>query len=308
MARMTLICLPLTFFLLTVSAAQAQQREKFYRVGYLSTSPVEESFRQRLRELGYVEGKRLPDLLAKLVSMKVDIIIAGGDSGARAAKTATRTIPVVMVSVGTDPVETGLVESLARPGGNITGFTNLTEVRVSKRLELFKEAIPKLDNVAVLYDATSLNNLLEIKELQISARPLSLTVHSWPVRGAEDFDGAFTEMGKKRPGGLYLPASGLMRSNWKQIVVFAVENRLPSMCSASDAVDAGALMSYAPDAVDQYRRAATDVDKILKGTKPADLPVERPVKFELVINLKTAKQIGLAIPPNVLARADRVIR
>jgi len=311
------------------SFAHAQQPKKVPRIGYLaSTDPASESARSEairlaLREFGYIEGRniateyryterkndRLPELAAELVRLKVDIIVvAGGIGPIRAAKNATKTIPIVMVGVGIDPVEAGLVESLARPGNNVTGITLLSTELGGKRLELFKEAAPKVVNVSVLYAATPSSVHEATKEVLPVARALGLTVQSWEVRDANGFDRVFAALNKDRPDGLYVPGSPLMRANQKRIADFALKSRLPAMYSSREAVEVGGLMSYDADTADSYRRVATYVDKILKGAKPADLPVERPTKFEFVINLKTAKQIGLTIPPNGLARADRVIR
>jgi putative tryptophan/tyrosine transport system substrate-binding protein len=310
--------------------AEAQQTKKVHRIGYLSPndpafeSARAEAIRLALRELGYIEGKdiaieyryaegkldRLPELAAELVRLKVDIIVvAGGDLPIRAAKNATKTIPIIMTGAGPDPVEVGLVESLARPGSNVTGITNLTRELGGKRLELLKEAVPKLGRVAVLYDPTALSSGRELKEvLPVAARALGLTVRSWEVRPAENFERVFAAMDKQRPDGLFVLGGALIRNNEKRIASHALKSRLPSMYQNKEAVAAGGLMSYGADLADSYRRAATYVDKILKGAKPAELPVEQPTKFELVINLKTAKQIGLTIPPNVLARADKVIK
>ena len=223
----------------------------------------------------------------------------------RAAKNATKTIPIVMVGGGADPVEAGLIESLARPGGNVTGITNLGRELGGKRLELLKEAVPKLARVAVLYDPANPASVLEVKEvLPVAARALGLTLQPWEVRAADDFEKVFAAISKQRPDGLYVLGGPLMSTNQKRIVGFALKSRLPSMYADREAVDAGGLMSYGADLADSYRRVAYYVDRILKGAKPADLPVEQPTKFELVINLKTAKQIGVTIPPNVLARAD----
>jgi putative ABC transport system substrate-binding protein len=243
------------------------------------------------------------------VRLKVDIIVAAGDPGIRAAKNATTTIPIVMTGQGSDPVEAGFVESLARPGANVTGLTNLTRELGGKRLELLKESVPKFARVAVLYASGSSSSVLELKEvLPAAARALGLTVRSWEVRDADGFDRVFAALNKDRPDGLYVLASTLMYVNEKRTVGFALKNRLPSMYNRREAVDAGGLMSYGADLADSYRRVAYYVDRILKGAKPADLPVEQPKKFEFVINLKTAKQIGLTIPPEVLARANRLIR
>jgi putative ABC transport system substrate-binding protein len=310
--------------------AEAQQPKKIPRIGYLSAgdpaseSPRSEVIRLALRELGYVEGQniaieyryshgkndRASELAAELVRLRVDVIVvAGGDPWIRAAKNATKTIPIVMVGVGADPVEAGLVESLARPGGNVTGITNLGPELGGKRLELLKEAVPKLARVAVLYDPASPGTAREMQELlPVAARALGLTVQAWDVRAADGFEKVFAALSKERPDGLYVLAGPLVRANGKRIADFALKSRLPSMYAIRESVDAGGLMYYGADVADSYRRVAYYVDRILKGTKPADLPVEQPTKFELVINLKTAKQIGLTIPPEVLARANRLIR
>ena len=285
---------------------------------------MSEAIRLALRELGYIEGQniaieyryaegkrdRLPELAAELVRLKVDIIVVAGGAGPiRAAKNATKTIPIVMTGGGIDPVEAGLVESLARPGGNVTGITNLARELGGKRLELLKEAVPKLARVAVLYDPANPTTVLEVKEvLPVAARALGLTIQPWEVRDADGFEKVFAALNKQRPDGLYVPGGPLMNANQKRIVGFALKSRLPSVYGSREAVDAGGLMSYGADLADSYRRVAYYVDRILKGAKPADLPVEQPTKFELVINLKTAKQIGLTIPPEVLARANKLIK
>ncbi len=310
--------------------AEAQQPKKVPRIGYLSHSdPASESTRSEairlaLRELGYIEGQniaieyrygegnldRFPELAAELVRLKVDIIVvAGGDILIRAAKNATKTIPIVMVGQGADPVEAGLVESLARPGGNVTGITNLTRELGGKRLELLKEAVPKVTRVAVLYDPAIPASVIYVKEvLSVAAHALGLTIRSWEVRDADGFEKVLAALNKERPDGLYVPVGPLMRDNGKRIASFALKSRLPSTYAYREAVDAGGLMYYGADLADTYRRVAYYVDKILKGAKPADLPVEQPTKYELVINLKTAKQIGLTIPQSVLYRADKVIK
>jgi putative ABC transport system substrate-binding protein len=244
------------------------------------------------------------------VRLKVDIIVvASGDPWIRAAKNATKTIPIVMAGQGSDPVRAGFVESLARPGGNVTGRTGLARELGGKRLELLKEAVPKLSRVAVLYDPAT-PGLHEVKELlPVDARALKLTIQPWEIRAVDDFEKVFAALNKQRPDGLYaVVGGGVMRPNQKRIAGFALKSQLPSVSSNEEFLDAGGLISYAADDADSYRRVAIYVDKILKGAKPADLPVEQPTKFEFLINLKTAKQIGLTIPPNVLARADRVIR
>jgi ABC-type uncharacterized transport system substrate-binding protein len=228
----------------------------------------------------------------------------------QAAKNATKTIPIVMTGLGADPVEAGFVESLARPGGNVTGITNLGRELGGKRLDLLKEAVPKVARVAVLYEPALPGTALEVKEvLPVAARALGLTIQPWEVRAADGFDRVFAAIGKWRPDGLYVPAAGpVMLINQTRIVGFALKSRLPSMYPGREFVDAGGLMYYGADLSDSYRRVAYFVDRILKGAKPADLPVEQPTKFEFVINLKTANQIGLTIPPEVLARASRLIR
>ena len=238
-------------------------------------------------------------------------MVAGADRLIRVVKNTTKTIPIVMTGGGSDPVEAGLVESLARPGGNVTGLTTLNSELGGKRLELLKEAVPKLARVAVLYNpASSPGTTREVKEvLPVAARALGLTIQPWEVRAAEDFDKVFAAISKWRPDGLYVGSRNpLMAAYEKRIVGFALKSRLPSAYDRREAVDAGGLMSYGADLADRYRRIATYVDKILKGAKPADLPVELPTKFELVINLKTAKQIGLTIPQSVLYQADKVIK
>ena len=299
-------------FVLCGAVAMAQQPKKIRRIGYLSnTDPVGESTRSEairlaLRELGYTDGQniateyrysagkvdRLPELAAELVGLKVDIIVvAGGPTWVQAAKNATKTIPIIMVGAGADPVEAGLVESLARPGGNVTGLTNFTTALGGKRLELLKEAVPKVARVAVLYDPVNPATVLELKEvLRVAARALRLTVRSWEVRDADGFERVFAAISKWRPDGLYVAGGGpLMRINDKRIAGFALKSRLPSVHQSKEAVNAGGLMSYGVDPADSYRRVAYYVDKILKGAKPADLPVEQPMKFEFVINLEDGK-------------------
>jgi putative tryptophan/tyrosine transport system substrate-binding protein len=312
------------------SSAQAQQPKKVTRIGYLSSQdPAYESARaagilRALRELGYVEGQniaveyrysegrtdRAPELVAELVRLNVDIlVVAGGIHWIRAAKNASKTIPVVMAGVGNDPVEAGLIESLARPGANVTGLTNLTGKLAGKRLELLKEAVPKLARVAVIYEPATPANLVEVKEdLPSAARALKLTVQPWEVRDADGFEKVFAVLSRERPDGLYVAGSPLTNANQKRIAGFALKSRLPSVYAERGAVDVGGLMYYGADLTESYRRVAYYVDRILKGAKPADLPVEQPTKFELVINLKTAKALGLTIPPLVLMRAEKVIK
>jgi putative ABC transport system substrate-binding protein len=227
----------------------------------------------------------------------------------RAAKNATKTIPIVMMSAAPDPVEAGLVESLARPGGNVTGLSSLSRELGGKRLELLKEAVPKLARVAVLYDPASPMGARAVKDdLPVAARALGLTIQPWEVRAADDFKRVFAALSKQRPDGLYVPSGALLGANENRTIGFALESRLPSMYSGREAVNAGALMSYGADVTEGYQRIAYYVDRILKGAKPADLPVEQPMKFEFVINLKTAEQVGLKIPQWTLMKADRVIR
>jgi putative ABC transport system substrate-binding protein len=245
------------------------------------------------------------------VRFKVDIIVvAGGGGNVQAAKNATKTIPIVMTGTGIDPVEAGFIESLARPGGNVTGVTNLTRELGGKRLELLKEAVPKLFRVAVLYDPALPGIAREVKEnLPVAARALGLTVRTWEVRDADGFEKVFAALNKERPDGLYVHGGGpVINANRKRIASFALKSRLPSIYIRREAVDDGGLMSYGADLADSYRRVAYFVDRILKGAKPADLPVEQPTKFEFVINQKTAKQIGVTIPPDLLARATKIIR
>jgi putative ABC transport system substrate-binding protein len=326
-AKITALCA----LLLALSLpAEAQQAKKVSRIGYLyqgdrvGDSTRIEAIQRALRELGYIEGQNIAfeyryaegkrgresELAAELVRLKVDIIlVAGGDPQIRAAKNATKTIPIVMVGQASDPVAAGHVESLSRPGGNVTGITNLSVELGGKRLELLKEAVPKVALVAVLYDPASPSSVIELKEvLPVAARVLRLTLQPWEVRAEDDFDRVFAAMGKQRPNGLYVTSARLMTTNQKRIVGFSLKSRLPSMYYIREFVDAGGLMSYGADRADSYRRVAYYVDRILKGAKPADLPVEQPTKFEFVINLKTAKQIRVTIPPEVLARASRLIK
>jgi putative ABC transport system substrate-binding protein len=307
--------------------ATAQQPTKVPRIGFLlATSPSAisarvEAFRQGLRELGYVEGKniviewryaegkldRLLALAAELVRLKVDIIVTGGASSTRAAKEATTTIPIVMAQ-DPDPVASGFVASLARPGGNITGLASLSPELSGKRLELLKEIVPKLSRVAVLGTSTIPDNALSLKEMELAAGALGVQLQFLDVLSSKDIETAFRAASKGRASALLVLQSPLSSFHRAEIADLAVKSRLPAMYPQSDYMDAGGLMFYGANTTDLYRRAATYVDKILKGRKPADLPVEQPTKFEFIINLKAAKQIGLTIPPNVLARADKVIR
>ena len=324
------LCLTFCGLFLSVSfSAPAQQAKKIPRIGYLlpgnaaSESTVSAATRLALRELGYIEGQtiateyryaegkrdRFPELAAELVRLKVDVVVvSGGNTPVRAVKNATKTIPIVMAG-GSDPVEAGLVESLARPGANVTGLTNLARELGGKRLELLKEAVPKLARVAVLYDPANPSHVREVKEvLPMTAGALKLTIQPWEVPDVDGFERAFAAFNKERQDGLYVLSGTRMWAIYKRIAGFALKSRLPSIYNNTEAVDAGGLMFYGADVVDSYRRIATYVDRILKGAKPADLPVEQPTKFELIINMKTAKQIGLTIPQSVLARADKVIK
>jgi putative ABC transport system substrate-binding protein len=284
-----------------------------------------ETIRRSLRDLGYIEGQniaieyryaeaksdRYSEFAAELVRLKVDIIVVSGGRGQiTALKNATKTIPIVLAGQGVDPVNAGLVQSLARPGGNVTGITLLTGELGGKRLELLKEAVPKLARVAVLYYPANPTGAHERKEvLPAAARALRLTVQPWEVRDADGFEKVFAALRKERPDGLYVPPGGpFMFGNRQRIVDFALKSRLPTMFNNRESVDDGGLMYYGADFAEGYRRVAYYVDRILKGAKPSDLPVEQPTKFELVINLKTAKQIGVTIPQSLLYRADRVIR
>lgn len=278
-----------------------------------------EAFRQGLRDLGYMEGKnllvefryaegkldRLPVLAAEVVRLKVDVIVAGSTRAARAAKQASGTIPIVVAAAG-DLVGAGLVASLAKPGGNVTGLTNIDPDLTGKRLELLKEVVPKASRVSLLWYPGLDED--EVKQAQIAAPGLGITIQSVQVQTSEEFQGAFTVMGRERANALFIIQGSFTFFHRKQLAELAAKHRLPTICEGSLWTDDGCLMSYGTNLDYQYYRAAYYVDKILKGGKPADLPVEQPMKFELVINLKTAKQIGLTIPPNVLARADKVIK
>jgi putative ABC transport system substrate-binding protein len=328
---MKTLLLLISFILASIHFADAQQPKKVHRIGYLSVlDPSRESIRSEairltLHEIGYIEGQniaieyryaegkrdRFPELAAELVRLKADIIVvAGGTVILQAAKNATKTIPIIMTGGGSDPVEAGLVQSLAHPGGNITGITNIGRELGGKRLELFKEAIPALSRVAVLYDPATPNSVIEVKEaLPVAASALRLSLQPLEVRTADGFESVFASLSKERPSGLYVGGGeALMRANEKRIAAFALKSRLASVFSTRDAVDVGGLMSYGADEAESYRRVAIYVDRILKGAKPADLPVEQPMKFELAINLKTAEALGITIPPTLLFQATEVIR
>jgi putative ABC transport system substrate-binding protein len=306
-------------------AAEAQQAGKAPRVGFLfygsaGPSPEVEAFRQGLRELGYVEGQnisieyrfargrieRLPELAAELVRLRPDVIVTPGTPGSMAAKQATSTIPIVFAGVA-DAVGAGLVANFARPGGNITGLTSISAQLGGKRLELLKAVAPKTSRVAVLYNPDDRSNVLVLKELQEAAPSLGLTLQPLGVRGPGEFKGAFVAMSRERAHALVGAAGVLTTEHRKAVVDLAAKSRIPAMWGERQFVDAGGLMSYAVNFYDQVRHAAAYVDKILKGAKPGELPVEQPTKYELAINLKTAKALGLTIPPSLLLRADHVI-
>ena len=328
MCKKIVIWLLVTFFVANVSVAQAQQAGKIPRIGWLTGASLSaqsariEAFRQGLRELGYVEGKniviewrsaeenldRLPSLAAELVRLKVDIILTGGSAPTRAAKEATTTIPIVMTNEG-DPVGSGFVASLARPGGNITGLSTLAPELSGKRLELLKEIIPKLSCVAVFRTSTQPGNALMLKEVELAAKAFGVKLQYLDVLSSKDIETAFRAASKGRADAVLMLLPGRVASSQRtEFAELAVKNRLPAIYGGREQVEAGGLMSYGVSINDLDRRAATFVDKILKGRKPADLPVEQPMKFEFIINLKAAKAIGLTIPPNVLVRANRVIQ
>ena len=312
--------------LLHVQLAEAQQPKKVYRIGYLSAgSPTSnpartKAFRQSLRDLGYIEGQNIvievrylngnhaliPSLVSELVQLKVDVLISSVYPVIRAAKQATYTIPIVMV-ITQDPVETGLIDSFARPGRNVTGLSLVTRELSGKRLELLKEVVPSL-HVGVLGDM-SVSPATALKHYETAARALRIPLRSVGVRGPKpDFDGAFNALAKQRVNGLVTIRTVLLVNYVKRIADLALKNKMPSMHEGNEDVESGGLMSYSANDSDQWRRAARYVDKVLKGANPAELPVEQPTKFDLVINLRTAKQIDVPIPPNVLARADKVIK
>ena len=327
MRRIGLVLLAVSLVLAPL-AADAQQAGKAPRIGILSlTSPSDrpfllDAFRQRLRELGWVEGQnividyryaedrvdRLPDLAAELVRLKVDLIVASaGTQVATAAKNATETIPIVMIFVR-DPVGTGLIASLARPGGNVTGVSGYAGLEiVAKQLELLKETVPKIRRVAILSNPANAYHQLAIREANVAARSLGVQLQLLEARGPNEFDGAFAAMAKERVGALLVLSDAMLNSHRTRLADLAARSRLPAAYGVRESVEAGGLMSYGPSFLDLYRRSAAYVDKILKGAKPADLPVEQPTKFELVFNLKTAKALGLTIPQSLLQRADQVI-
>ena len=309
-------------------SADAQQAAKVARIGYLSgnlaTAPhLPEAFRQGLRDLGYIEGRnlvieyrdvegkyeRLPALAAELVALKVDVILAGGTPQPLAAKRATRTIPIVFVAAA-DPVGSGLVGSLARPGGNVTGLSVQIPELVGKNLEQLKLAVPEVSRAAALWEPGGYPERTEkdmLKAAEVAGQALGLRLQFVKARGPADFDSAFSEMTRARAGALTVLASNMLLGQRRRLVDLAAKHRLPAVYTSREFVDVGGLMSYGPNFADMFRRAATYVHRILQGAKPADLPVEQPAKFELVINLKTAKALGLTIPPSGLGRADHII-
>jgi len=319
------LALSVLLFALCTSAEAQPHGRTAPRIGFLSTaalsslSPRLDAFQQGLRELGFIEGKniaieyrsaegkpdRLPELAAELVRLKVDCIVTAGETPTHAAKQATSTIPIIMTTVG-DPVGLGFVASLARPGGNITGLSTYSTDLAGKRLELLKETIPKLSRVVIVSDPRSL--AAEVKETEAAARLLKVQLIVLEVQNLDDLENAFRSIVKSRVDAIVIGTGGFFNTNQTRLVELAAKHRLPGMYLEQEFVLAGGLMTYATSIPDLYRRSATFVDKILKGAKPADLPVEQPKKFEFLINLKTAKEIGLTIPPNVLARADRVIK
>jgi putative ABC transport system substrate-binding protein len=324
--RKFIFCLLITALLSAVFSVEAQQAAKPPRIGFImadsfGSDPRVDAFRQGLRELGYVEGKnigveyrfaggkedRLLQLVPELIGLKVEIIVTDGTAVTRAVKNVTKTIPIVMASDG-DPVGNLFVASLARPGGNITGLTNLLAGLSGKRLELLKDAVPGKSRFGIIWNPENPSSVTGFKETQVAAQSLGVQLQSLEVRGPNDFESAFQAASKGQAGALTVVSDSVMFAHRTRMLELAAKQRLPTMHTQSLWVQDGGMISYGTYFPDLYRRAATYVDKILKGAKPADLPVEQPTKFELVINLKTAKQIGLTIPPNVLARADKVIR
>ena len=318
---------PIALLLVFSFPVEAQPPAKVHRIGFLAGGSLAtyaaliEAFRQNLRELGYIEGQniateyrasegredRLPELAAELVRLQVHLIVAWTTPAARAAKNATTTIPIVMVGVG-DPVETGLVASLARPSANLTGLTSLSPELSGKRLELLKEVVPRVSRVAIFWNPGNPSNSLQLKEVQAAAQTLALRIQSLEVSRPDNIERAFAAIAREGAGALLVFADSFFLTHRVRLADLAAKNKLPAMYANRQNVEDGGLMSYAPDVSYMWRRLAYYVDKILKGTKPADLPIERPRKFEFIVNLNAAKQIGVTVPPNVLARADKVIR
>jgi putative ABC transport system substrate-binding protein len=309
-------------------AAEAQQAGKVYRIGLLDYSAPDparqawwNAFRQRMRELGYVEGQnvtfeprwaqgdldRVPKLAAELVGLKVDVIVTGGQVAAIAAKRATSTIPIVMGS-GSDPVAVGLVASLRQPGGNVTGMTSINSELAAKRLDLLRNVAPRASRIAILWDERDAGSRLNVDDTEAAAKTAGLTIHRVAVGSTAGLEAAFATVVQGRAGALIIVSTARLFSYRKRIAELAVKHRLPTVVGLREYVEAGSLASYGTDYPDLFRRAAGYADKILKGAKPADLPIEQPTKFELVINVKTAKALGLTIPPSLLGRADEVIQ
>ena len=308
--------------------AEAQQQAKTFKVGWLESATTDRGsrlgdiFLRRLAELGFVEGKniafeyrsadnkldRLPALVDELVRLNVDVLLTSATPATIAAKNATKTIPIVFIQLAIDPVTAGFVDSLARPGGNITGLTNIAAELAGKRLEILKETVPKLSRVALMWEPKNAGSAQTWKESQLPAKELGLQLHSMEVSSADQFDGAFKEAIKARSAALAVTPMVLAANHRKEIVELAAKSRLPAVYYRDSFVESGGLMSYGADLADHFRRAADFIEKILKGTKPADLPVEQPKKYEFIVNLKAAKQIGLTIPQSVLYRADKVIQ
>jgi putative ABC transport system substrate-binding protein len=323
MGKKTIGALLVSLALASVHFAEAQQTKKIFRIGFLAGSGENNlrGLRQGLQELGYVEGKnitievrfaegqfdRFSALAAELIRLKVDVIVTQGTPAATAAKNATSTIPIIMTG-GTDPVATGLVQSLARPGGNITGVTIMNEELAGKRLELVKETNPKVSRIGVLWNSANPGAAVVFKQTQSAAQELSLSIESLEVKTVSDLQEAFGVASRSGVNGLVPLAAAPISNHLKLVADLAVKNRLPSIYDRSEFVEAGGLMSYGPNTAEWSRRAATYVDKVLKGVNPSELPVERPTKFELMINLKTAKALGLTIPPVVMMRAEKVIK
>jgi putative ABC transport system substrate-binding protein len=325
--KISFITLWAVLFALSVPA-EAQQAAKIPQIGYLQAGSAATlatnlgGLQRELRSLGYVEGKnitfisriadtkydRLPSLADELVRLNVDVIVTPGSNDTRAAKNATKTIPIVFLGAVSDPVSLGLVDSLARPGGNITGFTTIGSVLAGKRLEILEETIPKLTRVAMLWNPANEGSAQVWKESQLPAKELSLQLHSMAVNSANEFEQGFKDAIKARSDALAVTGGALIANNQKQVINLAAKTRLPAIYNRAIDVADGGLMSYGPDESERYRRAALMVNKILKGAKPADLPVEQPTKFELMINLKTAKALGLMIPPIVMMRAEKVVK
>jgi len=303
-----------------------QSAKKVARVGYLSAvspavdAPRLDALRQRLRQLGYTDRQNiafdyrhadansgeLPGLAEELVRLKVDIVVAVATSAAVAAKNASRTVPIVFIGVF-DLIAAGLVDNLARPTGNITGFSNMISELSAKRLELLKESVPKLSRIAVMWEPQIVSSAQQWKESELASKKLGLQIHSMQIRGPNQYESAFTEAAAARSAALAVTLTPTFLSDQKQVADLAIKHRWPSIFAYESSVDAGGFMSYGPNPIDQYRRAATYVDKLLKGAKPADMPVQQPTEFELVVNQKTAKKIGVMVPQSVLARAEKVI-